>query len=242
MKSGLGLALAALPLLLTVGCTQDEQLRRVEQEVADLKLEVFKARQQVEELNRRSESDRTALSESRSQDRRFQADMQETLLQLQDATRVLANRLKDAPASAGRGTVAGAATPTTASTAGGTEEQAFNAVLLDYNKGNYALAIESLEHFLASNPKSPKRADAHYYLGFSHFHMKAYDRAIRAFDRLIRDHPGSELFLSAKYKRASCQLKMGLKAAATASLQEIIKNFPDTPEARNAQQDLTDLQ
>lgn len=238
MRTRTRMALAALPLLLLVGCTQDEQIKRVEQEVGDLKLEVFKMRQQVEELNRRSEADRSVMSEGRTQDRRFQADMQDTLRQLQDATRVLANRLKDGPATRqAPATTAAAPVPSSSS-----EEQIFNAVLLDYNKGNYALAVESLEQFLASSPKSSKRVDALYYLGYSHFHLKAYDKALRAFDRLIKDFPSSELFLPSKFKRAMCQLRMGLKAAAMASFQEIMKNFPDTPEARNAQQELADLQ
>lgn len=238
MRTRTRMALAALPLLLLVGCTQDEQIKRVEQEVGDLKLEVFKMRQQVEELNRRSESDRAVLSEGRTQDRRFQADMQDTLRQLQDATRVLANRLKDGPA-----TRSGATTSAQAPAAPSlTEEQSFNTVLLDYNKGNYLLAVESLEQFLAANPKSPKRVEALYYLGYSHFHLKAFDKSLRAFDRLIKDFPGTELYLPSKFKRAMCQLRMGLKAAAMTSLQEIVKNFPDTPEARNAQQELADLQ
>lgn len=233
------MTLAALPVLLLVGCGNEEQMKRVEQEVGDLKLEVFKMRQQVEELNRRSEADRAALSEGHTQDRRFQADIQDTMRQLQDATRVLANRL-NAGGSARPATGPATSTPVPAVTA--SEEQTFNAVMLDYNKGNYALAVESLEQYVAANPKSAKRADAFYYLGYSHFHLKAYDKSLRAFDRLIKDFPGSELFLSSKYKRAICQLRLGLKAAGTASLQEIVKNFPDTPEARNAQQELTDLQ
>ena len=47
------LLLPALIALLTIGCNSEDQLRRVEQEVGDLKLEVFKLRQQVEDSNKR---------------------------------------------------------------------------------------------------------------------------------------------------------------------------------------------
>ena len=52
--------LPALAALVAVGCGSEEQLRRVEQEVGDLKLEVFKLRQQVEEGNKRAKADQQA--------------------------------------------------------------------------------------------------------------------------------------------------------------------------------------
>ncbi len=225
----------SLGLLMMVGCVQDEALKRVETEVADMKLEVFKMRQQVEELNRRSESDRGALAEGRTQDRRFQADLQETLRQLQDATRVLSNRLND---GSRRGTTAA---PTLAP-ATPAEDATFNALMLDYNRGNNALAAENFEAFLKTNPRSPKRAEALFYLGFSYYNVGAYDKALATLDRLIKEHPTSEQFLGAKFRRAMCQLKLGFKPLAIASFKEIIANFPGTTEARNAQQELNDLQ
>ena len=73
------LLLPVLAALITIGCGSEDQLRRVEQEVGDLKLEVFKLRQQFEDGNKRSEAEQKAAQEARGQDRRFQADLQESL-------------------------------------------------------------------------------------------------------------------------------------------------------------------
>jgi tol-pal system protein YbgF len=230
------LTLACAVLVLGVGCNQQEQMKKVEQESGDLKIEVFRLRQQIEELNRRSESDRTALAEARSQDRRFQADLQETLRQLQDATRVLGTRLNEG--STARRAVPPGGSPATA----GADEVTFTSLMSDYSRGNYALAVDNLENFLKSYPRSAKRPEALYYLGLSHYNLKAFDRAMDAFNRLAKDHPGTDFFLPARFKRAQCQQRMGLNAAAIASYKEIIENFPGTQEARNAQQELADLQ
>jgi predicted nucleic acid-binding Zn-ribbon protein len=93
--------LPALAALLAVGCGSEDQLRRVEQEVGDLKLEVFKLRQAVEDGNKKAQTDQQAATESRTQDRRFQADLQESLRQVQDTTRALNNRLGNLPRTAG---------------------------------------------------------------------------------------------------------------------------------------------
>jgi len=235
------IAAAALSgLFICVGCNTGEQIRKVEQEVGDLKLEVFKLRQQMEEANKRAEADHSATAESRSLDRRFQADLQETLRQLQDSTRILNNKLSDSSRisrpSGGR-----APAETAPQAASSEEEKAFAAAVLDYNRGNYQIAGDSLELFLKSNPSSPKRPEALFFLGLSYYNQKVYDKAQSAFDRILKEHASSPQFLPAKLKRSQSLLKLGLKPAAVKAFKEITEGFPGTPEARTAQQELSDL-
>jgi len=225
-------------LTLGVGCSSQDELKKVEQEVGDLKLEVFKLRQQTEEANKHVESERTASAEARNMDRRFQADLQETLRQLQDTTRILNNRLGDdsrRPAKAQSQSTASVTPP------GSEDEKALNTVLLDYNRGNYSLSAESLELFLKSNPQSAKRPDALFYLGLSYYNQKVYDKAQLAFDTILKDHSSSSQFLPAKLKRGQCLLRLGLKPAAVRTFKEILEGFPGTSEARTSQQELADL-
>jgi TolA-binding protein len=235
------LAAAALTgLALTVGCNTGEQLRKVEREVGDLKLEVFKLRQQMEEANKRAEADHTATTESRNMDRRFQADLQETLRQLQESTRILNTKLSD-PARAGALPRMRAAAEVAGQPATSEDEKAFAVAVLDYNRGNYAIAADSLELFLKSSPSSPKRPDALFFLGLSYYNQKAFDKAQSAFDRILKEHSSSAQFLPAKLKRGQSLLKLGLKPAAVKAFKEISEGFPGTPEARTAQQELADL-
>jgi tol-pal system protein YbgF len=232
-----GLALGGL--LLAVGCSSEGQLKRVEDEVGDLKLEVFKLRSQMEEANRKADEERSAGAVARNQDRRFQADLQETMRQLQDATRVLGTRLGDPGAQRPQPPRAGK--PGGPDLNASEDEKAFNAALLDYNRGNYPLAAESLGLFLKSYPQSPRRPDALFTLGLCSFNQKIYDKARTTFEQILKEFANSPQFLPAKLKRAQCQDRMGMKPAAIKAYKELVEAFPGTPEARTAQQELADL-
>ena len=232
-----GLALSGI--FLCVGCSSEEQLKHVEDEVGDLKLEIFKLRTQLETSNHKTDEDRAANAEARTQDRRFQADLQETLRQVQDTTRVLSNRMGETVAHAK--TRPAAAPPQEAAPAPSEDDKAYGAAMLDYNRGNYVLASEGLELFLKSNPQSPRRPDAIFTLGLCRYNQKVFDKAKLSFEEVLRDHAGSNQFLPAKLKRAQCLGRMGLKPAAIKAYQEITDGFKGSPEARTAQQELSDL-
>lgn len=226
--------------LIAVGCSSGEQLKKVEQELGDLKVEVFRLRQQAEENAKKAEAEQKAAAEARAQDRRFQADLQESLRQVQETVRVMNNRL--ASGVRGGAAVAGtAAASAPASAALSEEEKAFQAATLDYNKGSYGLAAEGFQIFLKGFPNATRRPEALYFLGLSHYNQKAYDKGQAAFEQVLREHAGSAQFLPAKLKRAQCLLKQGLKPAATKALKELVEGFQGTPEARTAQQELADL-
>jgi len=229
-------SIALAGMAFNVGCTSDEQLKKVEQEVGDLKLEVFKLRQQVEDGNRLAEAEQAAAASARALDRRFQADLQELLRQLQESTRILNGRLGNAALRTTK-PVMDPTQPLVASD----DEKAFNAAVLDYNRGNYALSAESLTFFLKSHPQSPRRPDALFFLGLSYYNQKAFDKAQVTFDQILKDHTSSSQFLPAKLKRAQCFGKQGLKPAAVKAFKEIVTGFPGTPEARTSQQELADL-
>lgn len=239
--------LIPLGALLLVGCNSQDRLKLVEDQVTDLKVEVFKLRTQMEESNQRAESERQASNTSREQDRRFQADLQETLRQVQDTTRVLNNRMGDslqrrsssaprtAPAAAPRAT-GGEDAPS-----GGDDEKAFNAALMDYNRGNYALAADGFSLFLKAHPESSRCPDALYTQGLAFYNLNQFDKAQPLFERIQREYSSSSQFLPAKLKRGQCLLRQKLKPAAIKAFKEIVSNFPGTAEARTSQQELDEL-
>lgn len=220
----------------TVFASTGDELKKLQLEVNDLKVEVFRLRQQVEDANVKAEAERVAAAEARTLTRRFQADLQELMRQLQDTTRILNNRL----GSAAVGAPKAGGTPVAPNPASD-DEKAYNTAVLDYNRGNYSLAAESLGLFLKSNPQSPRKPDALFFLGLSYYNQKIFDKALQTFDQILRDHASSSQFLPAKLKRAQCLAKQGLKAAAVKAFKEITDGFRGSPEARTAQQELTDL-
>ncbi len=234
------LALAAIfgGVALFTGCESEERLKAVEREAGELKVEVFKLRQQQEENLRKADADRKDSADWRTEDRQFRADLQETLRQLSDATKVINNRM----GSASRTSPTAPAIPaTTGPTSTPDDEKAFGSAVLDYNRGNYAIAAEGLDHFLRAYPNSVRKPDALFFLGMAHYNQKNYEKSQGAFDRILRDHPSSSQFLPAKLKRGQCLLKQGLKPAALRVFKELVDGFPGTPEARTAQQEIADL-
>ena len=235
--------MALAGVLLCLGCNGEDRLRKVEDQVTDLKVEVFKLRSQMEDANKKAEDDRAASDVARTQDRRFQADLQETMRQLQDSTRVLNNRLGDAAAAPRRPSPGkqASAQDEGAPAAGSDEEKAFNAAVLDYNRGNYPLAADGLALFLKNHPQSSRTPDALFYQGLAFYNMKAFDKSQPVFDRILKEFSSSSQFLPAKLKRAQCLLKQGLKPAAIKAFKDITDNFQGSPEARTAKQELDDL-
>jgi len=220
-----------------VGCQSEEQLKKMQVEMGDMKMEVFKLRRQMEDSNQKQEAERGSAEEARKLDRRFQADLQDTLRQLQDSTRTLNSRMQEAPARRSGRTPAPEAPQVPAQE----DEKAFQAALLDYNRGNYTLAAESLDLFLKSYPQSQRKPDALFYRGLAHYNLKAFDEAKAVFEQLLKEHPTSNQFLPAKLKRAQCLKWLGLKPAAIQAFKEIKSGFPGTSESRTAQQELEDL-
>ena len=248
MRSRAMLTSAALAgTLLCVGCSSEDQLKRVEDQVTDLKVEIFKLRTQMEDANKKADEDRTAASTARLQDQRFQADLQETMRQLKDSTRVLNNRLGDMsaqgppPAQSRRTGKASAPAVPEEPSAAVDEEKAYNMAVLDYNRGNYPLAADGLALFLKTHPQSPRCPDALFYLGLAAYNQKDYQKAQPVFERILKEYSSSAQFLPAKLKRGQCLLKQGLKPAAITAFKEIADSFPGSSEARNAKQELDDL-
>lgn len=223
-------------VVLFTGCESEERLKAVEREAGELKVEVFKLRQQQDENSRKADADRKDAADYRTEDRQYRADLQETLHQLSDATKVINNRMGNMSRTVPTTTPAATAPTTTAE-----DEKSYGSAVLDYNRGNYAIAAEGLELFLRSFPNSVRRPDALFFLGMAYYNQKNYDKSQGAFDRILRDHPNSSQFLPAKLKRGQCLLKQGLKPAALRVFKELVEGFPGTPEARTAQQELTDL-
>ena len=237
MKAGMLAFPLALAALTSIGCVSDDQMVRVEQQVGDLKVEVFKLRQQSEDQGRKADAEAQAASRFRDEDRRFRADLSESLRQIQTNTRTLGNRVttlsrQDVPAPPAAGTPQSPA---------GDDEKAYNAAMLDYNRGNYALASDGFGLLVKAYPQSPRKADALFFMGLCQYNQRAFDKAQAIFEQIVREMPTSNQFLPAKLKRAQCMERLGLKAAAVKALQGLVNGFPGTAEARTAKQELDDL-
>ena len=84
--------------------------------------------------------------------------------------------------------------------------------------------------------------NAWYWLGESYYVTQNYELGVDAFRTLLDDHPGSRKEADALLKLGYCQQELGDRNAARSSLQEVMRQFPDTTAARLASQRLGQLQ
>ncbi len=233
-------------VLLNIACDSPEQLNRVEREVGDLKIEVFKLRRQIEDSNGVS---RNEMVINRTQDKRFQSDLQSSLDEISEAVKVINARLaapsrilsssKSDDQSSEQNAALSSDKPSPSNLKG--DETSFNAAVLDYNRGNYIVASTALKNFIEAYPTSSKKPEALFFLGLCSYNTKAFDTAQIVFDQIIREAPSSSQFLPAKLKRAQCLLRQNLKPAAIKAFRELAEGFSGTQEASIARQELDDL-
>jgi tol-pal system protein YbgF len=112
--------------------------------------------------------------------------------------------------------------------------------MVDYLAGNYELAISGFQEFLSKYPNDPRAADAQLSRGEALFNQKKYDLAVIEYDLFLQKFPQSDKTRTALYKKGLAQSEQNDPQAVT-TLNRVVKEFPGTSEATNAQQKVRDL-
>lgn len=155
------------------------------------------------------------------------------------------------PEPTGRTPEPGRQTPSAPAQQGELYQTAYN----DYTKGNYSLAIAGFREFIRLFPDSDLADDAQYYIGEARFSMareaaakgeagqarQEYERAAQEFRQVLIRYPQGSKAPTALYKEGLTQLELGNQTLAEARFQYLVDNFPGTPEALKAKDDLARL-
>jgi len=113
-------------------------------------------------------------------------------------------------------------------------DQAYNL----FRNGDYSGAILRFEAFVASHPESNLAPAAAYWIGNAHYALRNFSQSIDAQNKLIRTYPSSAKIPDALLNIASSQQEMGDKAAAKATLQDLIARYPFSDAADKAKRRL----
>ncbi|KTD17482.1 tol-pal system protein YbgF [Legionella jordanis] len=102
-------------------------------------------------------------------------------------------------------------------------------------------ALTAMQHFISQYPKGGYTANAQYWLGELYMVKNNYPKAIDHFEIVLKQFPSSS-------KAAASTLKIGYALAASGKveearlrLQEVLRNYPDTPTAQLATTKLESL-
>jgi len=112
----------------------------------------------------------------------------------------------------------------------------YDSGLTSYNARNYQESLRSFTDFTKNFGNHKLISNAWYYVGESNFQLNRFADAALAYDTVITKYGTSQRAPAAYLKQALAFSKLGQKDAADARLKELIRKFPNSPEAARAKQ------
>ncbi len=124
----------------------------------------------------------------------------------------------------------------------------FDGGMRAYREGRYTDAISFFDTFISENPGSVRLEEAYFYKGQAQFgdaemsrNEKGYEDAILTFDKLRHDYPRSEYLPGSLLRQGLAFKALGWPTEARVFLNDVVKKYPNTPEAKQAEKELKAL-
>lgn len=108
-------------------------------------------------------------------------------------------------------------------------------------KKQYDAALTAMQAFVQQYPQSGYSANAQYWLGELFLVQKNYSEAMVHFDTVLQLYPSSSKAAASLLKKGYALAENGQKEAAKQSLNQVVKQYPDTNPARLARAKLETL-
>ncbi|MEK6653890.1 MAG: tol-pal system protein YbgF [Thermodesulfobacteriota bacterium] len=125
---------------------------------------------------------------------------------------------------------------------GKTDKEALYAAAYDlFKQGKYDKAREGFENFLKLYPNTEFSDNAQFWIGECYYFDKNYEKAIVEYDKVSKNFPEGNKVPYALLKQGLSFLKLGDKASAKLLLQQVVKDFPNTSQARIARTKLLEI-
>ncbi len=112
-----------------------------------------------------------------------------------------------------------------------------------FSAKNYDNAAAGFKSYISKYPSGEMAEVACFYLGESHYQKGAWQDAALAYATLLDKYPSSSKAPAARLKYAQSILKFpqDKKAEAVSFLESVVKDFPGSPEAKTAAEQLSKL-
>jgi tol-pal system protein YbgF len=104
-----------------------------------------------------------------------------------------------------------------------------------YHAKKFGDARQQLYQYLKNQPKGPKAPEARYYLADSFYQESKYQEAGVEFNKLRLQFPQSILAPAGLLRQALCYKNQQQMGTYRSTLQKLVKAYPNTPEAKEAQ-------
>jgi tol-pal system protein YbgF len=120
-------------------------------------------------------------------------------------------------------------------------QKMFDASFDDYTAGRFDIAILGFQSYIQAYPRTPKAAEAQFYIGQSLFSQSKWREAQDAFQKVITDYPQSPTVPGAYYKLGQTYERLNQPDLARKAYDTVVKNFPDANDTMLARQALERL-
>ncbi len=110
-----------------------------------------------------------------------------------------------------------------------------------FREAKYEKSREGFENFLKQYPDTEFSDNAQFWIGECYYFEKKYEKAIIEYEKVTKNFPDGNKVPYALLKQGLAFLKLGDKASAKLLLQQVIKDFPNTSQARIARAKLVEI-
>ena len=121
------------------------------------------------------------------------------------------------------------------------KETLYAAAYQTFKDGNYDKSRNEFKSFLAAYPETEYAGNAQYWIGECYYFEKDYEQAILEYEKVSKNYPKGNKVSSALLKQGLSFLKLNDKTSAKLILQHVIKDFPNTTQARIARVKLQEI-
>ncbi len=111
-----------------------------------------------------------------------------------------------------------------------------------FNASGFIAARELFTKFLEQNPKHELAANAHYWIGETHYSEKNFEQAILSYQEVIKNYPGKDKVAAAMLKQAMAFNEIKDSKSAKFVLKKLVEGFPKSEEAKKGRALLRDME
>jgi tol-pal system protein YbgF len=211
-----------------------EDLAALRKATANTGVNISDLRDQVQQLRGQVET----LKKETARDPKKDAEVQEKIDQLLVKVNFIENFLE-----IGKKDAAGAGNGATPGKDHGKQGKAavYAAAYSTFKNGQYTKAREAFQDFLTAHPTGEYSDNAQFWIGECYFFEKNYEKAILEYEKVTKKFPSSNKVPYALLKQGLCFQNLGDKVSARLLLQQVIKDYPNTNQARIARSKLQEI-
>ncbi|NOY23322.1 MAG: tol-pal system protein YbgF [Acidobacteria bacterium] len=247
---------ATLLLITAVSCVEQSNLT---QDITDIKSQIWRIQKdQAEQTKAIAQLQLGNTAENGENANRTQADIQATLEEINGNINILFERVRDLNDKMtvllgkivnlnGPGRLPETVQPDSQATSTGpvrpigSPDIVFSSAYTNYLQGHYDVAAIGFKEFATNYPDSDKVDNALYWLGLCYYEQEKYRDAIAQFGKVINDYPDSDVLPAAMLRKGLSLLASNSIGVGVVELQDLIKKFPLSQEARIARKKLDEL-